>query len=93
VFAEKVGVLIPAELKPAREPLVRSIHSLSEHIRRYDERVERLANKKYPETRLLRQAKGVGPLIALIYVLTIEQKTGGAVASSVGDRRSIRTAA
>jgi len=70
-FAGKVGILIPAELKAALEPLVRSIRSLSEQICCYDERVERLADKKYPETRLLRQVKGVGPLIALTYVLTI----------------------
>jgi len=71
-FAGKVKLLIPAEMKTALEPLVRCIHSLSEQIRHYDERVEQLADKKYPETRLLRQVKGVGPLIALTYVLTIE---------------------
>lgn len=57
-FAGKVKLLIPAELKAALEPLVRSIHTLSEQIRRYDERVEQLADQKYPETRLLRQVKG-----------------------------------
>jgi transposase len=74
-FAEKVGCLIPVELKAALEPLVRSVRNLSEQIRRYDERIERLADKKYPETRLLRQVKGVGPLIALTYVLTIDDPT------------------
>jgi transposase len=71
-FAAKVKLLIPAELKAALEPLVRSIDNLSEQILCYDERVEQLADKKYPETRLLRQVKGVGPLIALTYVLTVE---------------------
>ena len=71
-FASKVKLLIPAELKAALEPVVRSIDNLREQIRRYDERVEQLADKKYPETRLLRQVKGVGPLIALTYVLTVE---------------------
>jgi transposase len=72
VFAEKASATIPAELKPALEPLVRSIRSLSQQIRHYDEHVENLADKRYPETKLLRQVKGVGPLIALTYVLTIE---------------------
>jgi len=49
---------------PALEPLIRCIHSLSEQIRHYDDRVEQLADKKYPKARLLRQVKGVGPLIA-----------------------------
>jgi transposase len=74
-FAGKVKLLIPAKLKAALEPLVRCIHTLREQIRRYDERVEQLADKKYPEMRLLRQVKGVGPLIALTYVLTIENPT------------------
>src|SRR6516225_5128470 len=55
-FAGKVKLLIPAEMKTALEPLVRCIHSLSEQIRRYDERVEQLADNKY-QTRLLRQVK------------------------------------
>lgn len=70
-FAGKVNLLIPAELKTALEPLVRYIQTLTEQIGGYDERVEQLADKKYPETRLLRQVKGVGPLIALTYVLTV----------------------
>jgi transposase len=71
-FAGKVGMLIPVELKATLTPLLRSIQGLTEQIDRYDERVEQLADRKYPETRLLRQVKGVGPLIALTYVLTIE---------------------
>jgi transposase len=71
-FAGKVKLLIPAELKTALGPLVRCIQTLTEQIRGYDERVEQLADNKYPETRLLRQVKGVGPLIALTYVLTVE---------------------
>ena len=74
-FAGKVNLLIPAELKTALAPLVRCIQALSEQIRDYDEQVEQLADKKYPETRLLRQVKGVGPLIALTYVLTVEDPT------------------
>jgi transposase len=45
---------------------------LTEQIQHYDVQIEHLAEKKYPQTRLLRQVKGVGPLIALTYVLTIE---------------------
>lgn len=63
---------MPEVLKPAVAPLLKSICALSEEIRRYDQQIERLAERKYPETRLLRQVKGVGLLIALTYVLTIE---------------------
>ncbi len=71
-FASKVAPLIPATLKLALDPLLQSIQSLSEQIHRCDRQVEELADKKYPETKLLRQVKGVGPLISLAYVLTLE---------------------
>src|SRR5215472_15654598 len=47
-FAGKVNLLIPAELKTALRPLVRCIQTLTDQIRGYDERVEQLADKKYP---------------------------------------------
>src|SRR5262250_2591294 len=42
-------------------------------VRRYNNRrIEEMAREKYPETKLLKQVKGVGDLIATTYVLTIE---------------------
>jgi transposase len=71
-FAGKVPASVPPELKMAVEPLLKSISALTQQIAKADEQIDRLAEKKYPETRLLRQVKGVGPLIALTYVLTLE---------------------
>lgn len=71
-FATKVMSLIPAALQLALNPLLKSIQHLSEQIHRCDQQVEELAQKKYPATHLLRQVKGVGPLISLAYVLTLE---------------------
>jgi len=71
-FARKVASSIPAELKGALTPLLRSIQRLSEQIRLCDKRIERLAATKYPETKLLQQVHGVGPLISLTFVLTLE---------------------
>ena len=71
-FAGKVASLIPPPLKQALAPLLKSIQHLSEQIRRCDLQVEELAHKKYPQTKLLQQVKGVGPLISLAYVLTLE---------------------
>ena len=53
-------------------PLLKSVRALSEQIRRYDRQIDELAEKKYPETRVLRQVQGVGTLTALSYVLTLE---------------------
>lgn len=71
-FVAKIAELVPTELKLAVTPLLKSIRALSEQIRNYDTQIELLAEKKYPETKLLRQVKGVGPLIALTYVLTVD---------------------
>ena len=68
---EKAQGLSP-ELQVALEPLLGEIESLSERIREYSERMEQIAKQSYPEVARLKQVKGVGTLIALTYVLTLE---------------------
>ena len=60
------------ELQTALQPLLVAIEMLSDHIREYNERIEKLAEKKYPQVQLLKQVKGVGTLIALTFLLTLE---------------------
>jgi len=69
--AEKAEGLSP-ELQMALEPLLACIESLSEQIREYNERIEKLAQDSYPQVALLKQIKGVGTLIALTFLLTLE---------------------
>src|ERR1700752_2994518 len=68
---EKAESLSP-ELQAALEPLLNAIESLSERIVEYNERIEQLAQQSYPKVVLLKQIKGVGTLIALTYMLTLE---------------------
>src|SRR5207245_19363 len=68
---EKAEGLSP-ELQAALEPLLNAIESLSERIVEYNERIENLAQQSYPQVALLKQIKGVGTLIALTYMLTLE---------------------
>jgi len=89
-FALKMASLIPPELKSAVEPLLNSIRALTEQIHSYDQRVSDLADQKYPETRLLRQVKGVGPLIALTYVLTLEDPHRFSKSRTVGSYLGLR---
>jgi transposase len=63
---------LSAELREALEPLLEEVESLNERIKEYDRRIEQIAKESYPEVSLLQQVKGVGPLIALTYVLTLE---------------------
>src|SRR6201998_1828468 len=63
---------LSAELQMALEPLLRAIESLSQQILDYNKRIEHMARDRYPEVARLQQVKGVGTLIALAYVLTLE---------------------
>jgi transposase len=56
------------------EPLLKEVESLTEKIQDRDSEMELIARKDYPETALLQQVAGVGPLIALTFVLTVEDK-------------------
>ena len=60
------------ELRTALEPLLGALESLSERIREYNERIEQLAQESYPQVSLLKQVKGVGTLIGLTFLLTLE---------------------
>ncbi len=60
------------ELRDALDPLLAEIESLNERIAEYDGRIEQIAKEGYPQVTRLKQVKGVGPLIALTYVLTLD---------------------
>ena len=60
------------ELQSTLQPLLDEIESLSERIAEYNDRVQQIAQESYPEVARLEQVKGVGTLIALTYVLTLE---------------------
>jgi transposase len=60
------------ELREALEPLLAEIESLNARIAEYDARIEQIAKQVYPQVARLKQIKGVGPLIALTYVLTLD---------------------
>ena len=71
-FADKVAEALPAELKPALDPVLEQIGSLTNRTNRYNEGIEQLITERYPETKGFRQVKGVGPITSLVYLLTIE---------------------
>jgi len=60
------------ELQRALQPLLAGIEVVSEQIHEYNERIERLAQESYPQVELLKQVKGVGTLVALTFLLTLE---------------------
>ena len=68
---ERAQELSP-ELQGALQPLLAGIESLSQQIGEYNQQIEQLAQASYPQVALLKQVKGVGTLIALTYLLTLE---------------------
>jgi len=52
-------------------PLLKSVETIREQIGVYDRKIEEIA-QRYPEVELLTQVYGVGTLIGLTYILTIE---------------------
>jgi len=83
-FAQKVEEAVPAEIREALLPLLPMTAALSDCIQGYDEKMEKLASEKYGHTALLRQVKGVGPITALAYVLTLENPERFATSRDVG---------
>src|SRR5215211_3254624 len=83
-FHKKVAACIPEELRPALEPLLQTIASLSTRVRHYDRELEQLAEEHYPQTKLLRQVQGVGTLTALSFVLSVEDPGRFEESRSVG---------
>jgi transposase len=75
---------IPEALRPALGPILEQIGSLTERIRQYDRQLETLCEEHYPETELLRQIEGIGPLTALTFVLTLEDPHRFEKSRSVG---------
>ena len=79
-FARKAGAQIPELLRSVLGPVLDAIEFLSSQIACYDSRIEELSQVQYPETGRVGQIRGVGPVTALTYVLTLEE--GGRFCSS-----------
>jgi transposase len=71
-FHKRAKEHIPEVLLPALVPVLEQIGSLTERIRDYERQLEAISKECYPETELLRQVEGIGPLTALTFVLTLE---------------------
>jgi len=80
---EKIESL-PVGVRSALEPLLRVVESMTEQIQDYDRTLAEIARKEYPETALLQQVAGVGTLIALTFILTLDDGTRFARSRDVG---------
>ena len=83
-FHCKVEGHIPEELCPALIPLLDAIAELTRQIKGMEAWIVELSETEYPETELLRQVPGVGPITALCYILTLERAERFRTSRAVG---------
>ena len=63
---------IPSVLSAALEPLLSVLESIDDAVNTFDRSIDHVSKEHFTETALLRQVHGVGPIIALTFVVTIE---------------------
>ena len=73
-FHRRARGAVPEVLKPALEPLFESLVNLEEQIDAHEKTLEKIA-ERYPDVKLMSQPKGVGLLTAMVFMLTVEDKT------------------
>jgi transposase len=74
-FHHRVREEIPEQLRQALEPILTSLSDLEARIRDLERRMSELAERRYPQTNVLRRVNGVGPVTSLAFVLTIADPT------------------
>ena len=62
---------LSTEAREAIEPLLKAVEEISLQIGEYDRRIGEIA-KRYPEVKLLTEVYGVGQLVGLTFILTID---------------------
>jgi len=89
-FHKQAEETIPEELLPAVRPVLEALATLTDRIKHLDKEIVQVGQERYPETALLQQVGGVGPLTSLSFVLTVEDphrfKSSRAVGSYFGLR-------
>jgi transposase len=63
---------LSASSRSAILPLLTEIDNITKRIGEYDRQLEEIARGRYPEVARLKQVNGVGTLVALTFVLTLE---------------------
>jgi transposase len=78
-----LGKSLSANAHAVIEPLLKAVEAISKEIGKYDEQLEQMA-KRYPEVKVLQQVYGVGPVISLTFVLTLDDGQRFAHSRDVG---------
>ena len=72
------------ELLAMIEPSLQVIDAMTKRIKELDKKIEQLAIDEYPEAQRLQQIRGIGPITALTFILTIGDPDRFAKSRDVG---------
>lgn len=86
----KLSDQLPQQRQEALEPLMRVVEALTVELRGYDKQIEKLAETSFPDSAVLRQVPGVGPLTSVAYVATLEEPNRFPSSRKVGSFLGLR---
>lgn len=81
---ESLKEQLPEQLQQSLGRVMDAIGSINASIKELERSIEQVSEQRYPETQLLRQVHGVGPITSLAYVLVICNPDRFAVSRQVG---------
>ena len=84
-FHKQAGADVPEILHPVIDPMLGQLAALAATIRHYDKEIELVSKERHPEIEVLRQVRGVGPILALAYAATIEDPERFSSSRTVGN--------
>jgi transposase len=84
-FHKRAGAHVPELLRDVIGPMLEILAQLETRIRTFDKGIERISEERHPETRVLRQVRGVGPVLALAFAATIEDPRRFSSSRTVGN--------
>ena len=83
-FPKRVRESGLADAWPGLSQVLIALETLNEQIQELDQEIELACRERYPQTKLLRQVQGVGPITALAFVLKVEDPKRFAKSREVG---------
>jgi transposase len=83
-FHKSAAAHVPEPLTDSIGPVLEVLAQLDAQIRNLDAQIQGVSEERHPETAILRQVRGVGPVLALAYVSTIEDPARFSSSRSVG---------
>lgn len=84
-FHKRAKEYVPEPLRESLEPVLNSLEQLCIQIHALDAQVRSVSEERHPETAVLSRIRGVGPILALAFVATVEDPERFSSSRSVGN--------